>query len=202
MRALLSLLLIGMTMLLSACTSVVFPEPLGKPVPESDELEKFLVGEWLGEKGVIWTVGKDPASEYFIARSTKGDSPERFIVRVLGKETHIMWVENTKAHGYIPLRMAGAEDAVALLYPDHAAVEKMITDGKLQGVKNKETDAWMIAKGDWEEVLLGKEFWLLDNCQPFVRRPQPPKPPETTAVAPPASEAPLPPVKAPSAPSK
>jgi hypothetical protein len=189
MRTLLSLLLLSLMLIFSACTRVVFPEPLGKPVPAddaekfSDETGKFISGEWLGEEGSVWTVEQEPKSEYFTVKSVKKGKEEthRFLIRIVGQESreaHIIWVEDKKLNGYIPLRIAGADDALALLYPDAEAVEKMITAGKLKGVLNKDPKAWLIEKGDWEEVLAGKDFWLLDDCQPFVRRPQFAKPPE------------------------
>lgn len=205
-----SLVLLGLLVILSACTRVVFPEPLGKPVPAddadkfSDETGKFISGEWLGEEGSVWTVEQEPKSEYFTVKSVKKGKEEthRFLIRIVGQEflgAHIIWVEDKKLNGFIPLRIAGADDALALLYPDADAVEKMITDGKLKGVLNKDPKAWLIEKGDWEEVLTTKDFWLLNNCLPFVRRPQPSGTPPPPTAAP---EAPLPPAKDPSAPGK
>jgi hypothetical protein len=199
MRTFLSPLLLGLLVLLSACTRVVFPEPLGKPVPSAEVA--FLVGEWLGEEESVWVVSQEPGSEYFTVKSTKKGKKEshRFLIRTIGQEDrYLLWVEDPPLKGYTPLRVAGADEALALLYPDTDAVEKMIAAGKLQGVLNKDPKAWLITKGDWEEVLAGKDFWLLDNCQPFVRRPQPPAPSPT---APPTPEALSPAVKAPTAPS-
>jgi hypothetical protein len=185
-QRLVPLLVLGVSVLFTGCTRVVFTERVGKPVPasEADELE----GEWIGQKGTIWRVEHDPDSGHLIARWEEEGKPQSrsIVVTTVGEGVSIVWAEETDVGAYLPLRISpGAGqpdhiDSLTLLYPSEDVVKKLVGDGKLAGVLNKEKNAWVISKGDWEALLDRPDFWRIDVSMPFVRNPAAKK----TATAP------------------
>jgi hypothetical protein len=173
-------------LLFAGCTRVAFRTPLGKPAAASDLNE--LVGQWKGEKGMVWTVEREAASGRLRASWAEDGKPrtETLVLTTLGTDNavHIVWAEETDLSAFVPLRISAAEDALALLYPSDGAVKALVDKGKLAGTFNKEKNAWIISEGDWTGLLERPDFWTIDMCLPFVRIDRPRK-----AEAPPAPPA-------------
>ncbi len=188
-----TLFILVICILFSGCTRIAFTVPVGQPVSPKDTA--VLKGEWIGEKGVVWKVEQEPGSEHLVARG-KEDGKEKnygLTLTTVGKDVPILWAEDENLKAYIPLRVCGAdEDAVALLYPDEDEVKKLVSEGKLAGVYNKEKNAWIISKGDWGALLESKDFWEIGGCLVFTRNKRvnlpPAQPP--AAVTPPGGQGP------------
>ncbi len=183
-------LLFLFSLLLSGCTRVVFTATVGQPVSAADA--DCFKGEWIGEKSNLWRVDREPASGQLVAHWTEDgkEQSSRLDFTLLGDHVAIVWVEEKELGGYMPLRISGAEDAVALLLPNEDEVKRLVAEGKLSGTFNKEKNYWLVAKGDWAAVLESPAFWDIDKCLPFVR---PPVAPSTAATKPAPPVAPPPP---------
>jgi hypothetical protein len=172
--------LLAAALLLGGCTRVAFRSPVGKPVAAADEDE--LKGEWLGGKGVVYTVDRDAASGRLRVSYVSGGKTETrlLVLTSLSSTLNLVWEKEDDLSAYVPLRMAGGDDAMALLYPDEAAVKKLVAEGKLTAAFNDKEKAWVVAEGDWSAVLERADFWKLDTSLPLVR----PPPTKTPAAAP------------------
>ena len=186
MRILLAVLF---CLLCSACTRVAFDQPIGAPVSETDL--SFFIGDWRGSKNVTTHVAMDKTPGFLIATWEEDGKARsaRFKVGSLKNDVSIIWVEDVELKAYIPLRIAGAEDGLALLYADDDAVKRLVEEGKLAGKYDSGSKTWRIAAGDWEDLLVGKDLWQLNQCMPFVKIPGPPAP-EKESAAPPESAKP------------
>jgi hypothetical protein len=193
-------LLLPFSLLLAGCTSVVFTHPSGKPVPAADADE--FKGEWIGQKGILWRVDREPGAVNLVARwSEDGKEQTRPLVFTEVRDhVGIVWVEEKELGGYLPLRISGAEDALALLYPQVDEVKRLVAEGKLAGTFNKEKNYWLVASGDLDAALESPAFWEIDNCLPFVRSRNAAKPASTPPPAAPSAVPPVPP--SPPAPSR
>jgi len=193
MRTLLSLTL---CVLLASCTRVAFVTPVGKPATSS--IADDLVGDWTGEKGVVWHIEHVPNTSDFLAKWTQDgkDQSCRFLLTTIGEDIFIVWAEDKELSAYLPLRVSGAEDALTLLYPDEKEVELLVGSGKLTAVHDKEKRSWTISQGNWESLLERKDFWRIDTCMPFTKVKSPTKPlaPTSTSVTAPAAQEPRQPV--------
>ena len=189
------ILLLTFCLVLSACTRVAFTVPVGQPAPPKDIA--MLAGEWTGEKAVVWHVEPEAGSAYFRASGTEDGKPKdyRFVVTTVGHDVFLLGVEDKELNAFLPLRIAGADDALALLYPDTEEIERLVKEQKLTAVFNKEKKAWIFPPGEWESLLAGKQFWALNLCLPFLKKKAavPPAEIAPTAVTP----APTPPAHQP-----
>ena len=166
--------LLAACLLLPGCTRVGFQSPVGKPLPVS-ELDS-LIGEWLGERGTVWTVDRDPASGHLRARCVEDGKPktELFLVTTLDdKDTSdkysLAWIKQDDVPAYVPLRILGAEDALALLYPDDDFLKRLVAEGKANATFHETENIWIMPPGDWTALLERPDFWKLTTCLPFVR---------------------------------
>jgi hypothetical protein len=173
MRAL-SLVLLGAGLLLAGCTRVAFRTPVGKAV-EAKDRDELLMGEWTGEKGTVWTVDHDPKSGLLRASWREdGKAQTRLLVlTTLGQSESLIWEKEDDLNAYVPLRVAGAEEALALLRPDDKMLGKLVADGKVAAAFDKEKNAWTLPDGDWASLLERADFWDMDTSMPFVRNLRP-----------------------------
>ncbi len=162
-------LLFALGLLLAGCTPVVFTTTVGQAVPAADTDD--FKGEWIGEKSNVWRVEREPPAGSLVAHWIEDgkEKSARLTFTLVRDHVAILWVEEKELGGYLPLRISGADDAVALLYPSEDEVKRLVADGKLSGTFNKEKNYWLIAKGDWEALLERPSFWEIDKCLPFVR---------------------------------
>jgi hypothetical protein len=186
-------LFLTLCVLLSSCTRIAFVAPVGKPATSS--IADDLVGDWKGEKATVWHIEQIPSSSDLLAKWTQdGKNQSRsFLVTTIGEDIFIVWAEDKELGAYLPFRVSGAEEALALLYPDEKEVEKLVANGKVTAVYDKEKKAWIISKGDWEPLLVQKDFWRIDVCMPFTKvkmaNQQSPEP-TPTAITPAAGQPP------------
>src|ERR1035437_9707322 len=187
MRTLLSLTL---CVLLSSCTRVAFDTPVGKPVTSS--IADDLIGDWTGEKGVVWHIERIPNTSDLLAKWAQDgkDQSCRFLLTTIGEDTFIVWAEDKELTAYLPFRVSGAEDALTLLYPDEKQVELLVGSGKLTATHDKEKRSWTVAKGNWGPLLEQKDFWRIDAWMPFTKVKSTTKAPAPTSmpVTPPATQ--------------
>jgi hypothetical protein len=183
-------LLFSFGLLLSGCTSVVFTHPSGQPVPAADADD--FKGEWIGEKGKLWRVDREPGAPNLVVHWNDNDKDQSCSLVFTQVRGHvaIVWVEEKELGGYMPLRISGAEDALALLYPKVDEVKRLVAEGRLTGTFNPEKNYWLIANGDWDAALENPAFWEIDNCLPFVRSRNAAKPPPAPSPVPAAHPSP------------
>ncbi|HEY1764885.1 MAG TPA: hypothetical protein VGF85_08160 [Opitutaceae bacterium] len=155
--------------LFAGCTRVAFRNPVGKTVEAADQDQ--LVGAWTGEKGIVWTVDRDPKSDLLRASwEADGKAQSRLLVlTTIGENVNVVWEKEDDLAAYVPLRISGAEEALALLYPSDEAVKKLVADGKLAAVFDRDNRAWILPDGDGAALLQRTDFWRIDACMPFVR---------------------------------
>jgi len=174
-----TLLFLTLCVLLSSCTRIAFVAPLGKPATAL--VADDIVGDWTGEKSVVWHIERIPNTSDLLAKWTQNGKEQscRFLLTTIGEDIFIVWAEDKELAAYLPFRVSGAEDALTLLYPDEKEVEQLVASGKLTAVHDKEKSSWTVAKGKWEPLLERKDFWRIDTCMPFTKVKSP-----TTSPAP------------------
>ncbi len=166
-----SLFILAACVLFPGCARIAFTSPVGKPAPAS-ETDEFK-GVWTGERGALCHFDRDPGSNNLIAKSgDEGKEESRtVIVTTVGKDVLIAWTLEKDLGAYCPFRISHGGDSAgfALLLPSADEVKRLVDAGKLAGTYDKEKDAWIISKGDWQALLERSEFWNLENCAPFIR---------------------------------
>jgi len=157
---------------------VAFTVPVGQPASPQDT--EVLAGDWTGEKAVVWHVKPETGSAYFIAKGAEDGKEKdfRFVVTTVGHDVFIVWVEDKELNAFLPMRISGAEDALALLFPDEEAIKRIVEERKLPAVFDKDKKAWLFPKGDWESLLASKDFWSLNLSLPFTKNREPNQVPE------------------------
>src|SRR3990172_8940639 len=119
---------------LSGCTRIAVTHPVGKAVPAA-ELDEALSGEWIGGKGVIWTVSRPKDSaKLHVAYPEDGKNKEAyFLVTQIADDVSIVWVDDKELDASLPLRVSGGDDALTLLYPDEEEIKRLVGEKKITG---------------------------------------------------------------------
>ena len=167
MRILLSLIV---CIVLSSCTRIAFTESIGNPIsiPAKDD----ILGDWTGDKGIVWHIKRIQNSNAYIAEHSEDgkDQNIKFILTKIAGDTVILWAEDKELSAYLPFRVAsGITDSFTLLYPDEEALKRLVSERKVVAVHDNDKKSWIVSKGDWEPLLKSKDFWSIDFCMPFTK---------------------------------
>jgi hypothetical protein len=163
-------------LLLVGCTAVAVREPVGSDLDE--DTVRWLVGRWLGAKGVEVTIKDIPGSKRLLARySEDGEDKEvRFVPTRLSEDCVVLWGE-VEGVGFVsPVRAVPGfravlgEESVALLIPDLEAIKVMVQQGTLRRAPEEADFLYVVEAEGLEGLLVGKEFWDLTVVVPLLKK--------------------------------
>ena len=164
------LLVVLSSFLFWGCTTILVDEPIGQ-VLEDEEVAESFIGKWYSGDGTAYTVTRETDSPSFKAVYLEDGSPReyRFVASSTTNEVHLLWIKAEEDKGYIPLRLSGGQDSLALLFPDSEEVEALIEEGLINGERNDEDDSWLLAPEGLEAALESKRFWQLGESLPLLK---------------------------------